>query len=242
MTRQGLLLLIGTAASIAMTIACGGGSGSPTAGSGEIVPPTPPPQPIAAASATYRVTFSSTWSRATHPTDFPDNPHFSGLIGATHLESTRFWEVGAIATDGIKAMAERGRKSPLDQEIQRAIANGTAEFLLSGGPIGRSPGNVTLDFEIGVDQPFVTLVAMVAPSPDWYVGVSALSLLENGDWAELLEIQLFAYDAGTDAGRTFTSSDQPLEPRQPTFRIESGPLIQGSNGAPLGRFTFRRLS
>lgn len=233
-----------TAASIAVTMACGGGSGSPTAGSGGTVPatPPPPPPPTAASTATYRVTFNATWSRASHPTDFPDNPHFSGLIGATHLESTRFWEVGAIASDGIKAMAERGRKTPLDQEIERAIANGTAEFLLSGGPIGRSPGSVTLDFEIGVNQPFVTLVAMVAPSPDWFVGVSALSLLVNGDWAQTLEIELFAYDAGTDGGRTFTSFNQPLEPRVPIFRIESGPLIQGSNGAPLGRFTFRRLS
>jgi hypothetical protein len=227
---------------IALTVACGGGSGSPTAGSGEIVPATPPPQPTAAATATYRVTFNASWSRATHPTDFPDNPHFSGLIGATHLESTRFWEVGAIASDGIKAMAERGRKAPLDQEIENAIANGRAEHLLSGGPIGRSPGSVALDFEIGVDQPFVTLVAMVAPSPDWFVGVSALSLLENGDWAQLLEIELFAYDAGTDGGSTFTSLNQPLSPRVAIFHIENGPLIQGSNGAPLGRFTFRRLS
>ena len=242
MLRSGSLRQLILPCLAVLTIACGGGSGSPTAGSGDIVPAAPPPPPVAAMAATYRVTFDAAWSRASHPTDFPDNPHFSGLIGATHLGSTRFWDAGAIATDGIKAMAERGRKSPLDREIENAIANGQAEHLLSGGPIGRSPGGMTLDFEVGVDQPFVTLVAMVAPSPDWFVGVSALSLLENGDWTQLLEVELFGYDAGTDAGRTFTSLNQPQSPRVPISRIESGPLIQGSNGAPLGTFTFRRLS
>ena len=89
---------------------------------------------------------------------------------ATHREAQRFWQPGALATEGIRAMAEQGRKTPLDQEVQAAIAAGGAQHLLSGGDVDLSPGSVALEFEISREHPFVTLVTMVAPSPDWFVG------------------------------------------------------------------------
>jgi hypothetical protein len=47
-------------------------------------------------SATYGVTFESTWSETTHPTDFPqfDLAHFSPLVGATHNADAVFWADG----------------------------------------------------------------------------------------------------------------------------------------------------
>jgi len=138
---------------------------------------------------------------------FPSNPHFSGLIGATHRAGIRFWNPGAIATNGIEVMAELGSKTPLDVGIGRAIENGNAENLLSGDGIARSPGNVALAFDISVEFPFVTLVSMVAPSPDWFVGVSEMSLFENGDWADEIVVELQPYDAGTDSGNTYSAPD-----------------------------------
>jgi hypothetical protein len=195
---------------------------------------------IVAPTARYRVTFDATWSASTHPTDAPPGPHFSGLIGGTHRDPVRFWTEGALASEGIKAMAERGRKSPLDEEIQDAIAAGTAQHVLSGGDVPHSPGAVALDFEVGRDHPLVTLVSMIAPSPDWFVGVSGLSLLE-GDWVSEKVVALEAWDAGTDGGASFLSPDRALDPRQPIARIRSGPLVVGSAVPPLGTFTFRRL-
>ena len=46
---------------------------------------------------------------------------------------------------------------------------------------------------------------MVAPSPDWFVGVSGLPLFENGQWVEERRIDLVPWDAGTDSGTTFES-------------------------------------
>ncbi|HIF20738.1 MAG TPA: hypothetical protein EYQ27_02255 [Gemmatimonadetes bacterium] len=37
---------------------------------------------VAEGSATYDVVFESVWSAATHPTDFPSNPHFRVSSGA----------------------------------------------------------------------------------------------------------------------------------------------------------------
>ncbi len=235
--------VIGACLTLAVTIACGGGGGG-----GSPAAPTPPPTgpgptPVSSPDSTarYRVTFDSTWSARSHPDDFPSNAHFSPLIGGTHDEATRFWEVGDFATAGIKAMSETGATSPLDREINRAITAGRAEHLLRGRPLGRSPGRITMEFDVGVDFPFVTLVTMIAPSPDWFVGVSGLSLMEDGDWAQRIGVELFAYDAGTDSGTRHTSPNQPSSPREPISRIETSPFVVNGSLRSLGTFTFRRL-
>jgi hypothetical protein len=203
--------------------------------------PEPAPTP-AAATARYRVTFDATWSAATHPIAFPGRPHFSRLIGGTHSDRVVFWEPGGLATPGIEAMAEGGATSPLDAEIRAAIAGGTAEGLVEGGGISRSPGRVSGEFEVGRDHPLVTLVSMIAPSPDWFVGVHGLSLVENGEWVEEKTVTLAPYDAGTDSGASYRSPDSDTVPREPIREIEDAPLAAGGPAAPLGTFTFVRLS
>src|SRR6185295_8882869 len=107
--------------------------------------------------ANYRVTFTSTWSAATHPADFPGNAHFSGLIGATHSDQVVFWRGGALASPGIQAMAELGSKIPLSDEITAAMGAGSARYLLSGEGIRPSPGQVSLDLQVSDTHPLVTL-------------------------------------------------------------------------------------
>ena len=134
--------------------------------------------------------FESTWSAATHPTDFPDTAHYSGLIGGTHGSAVSFWAEGSAATEGIRQMSERGRKSPLDAEVQQAIAAGLAEHVLSGPDLDVTPGLASLDFDVSQGFPLVTLVTMIAPSPDWFVGVSGLPLFKNGQWRDEVRVEL----------------------------------------------------
>jgi hypothetical protein len=210
---------------------------------GPSTPPAPTPAPPAASqTARYRVTFQSTWTRSSHPVDFPSNAHFSPLVGGTHDARVRFWSEGNPASAGIRDMAERGRTSPLDSEVQSAIAAGTAARVLIGGAIDSTPGGVTLDFDVDQTHSLVTLVSMVAPSPDWFVGVSALPLFENGAWMDQRRVDLVPWDAGTDSGATFTSPDSVTTPPQPVFRIVSAPLSPSGNVTLLGTFTFTRLS
>ncbi|MGA7304440.1 MAG: hypothetical protein WBW88_06180, partial [Rhodothermales bacterium] len=49
-----------------------------------------------------------------------------------------FWMPGESASDGIESMAETGQKGALTAEVEAAIADGTAEFVLSGGGINPS--------------------------------------------------------------------------------------------------------
>lgn len=193
------------------------------------VPPPPPPPP----TARYEVTFESTWRAETHPTDFPSDAHYSGLVGGTHGPGVSFWRDGDLASEGIRLMAERGRKSPLTDEVQAAINGGTAEFILSGDALATSPGTVRMEFDISQSFPLVTLVTMVAPSPDWFVGVSGLALFESGAWVSERTVALLPYDAGTDSGSTYRSPDDETSPRQPIS------LLAGD--APFGTFRFRRL-
>ena len=204
-------------------------------------PPTTPVPTPAPAAARYRVTFQGTWSATTHPIDFP-NAHFSPLVGGTHAASVTFWREGELASNGVKDMSELGRTTPLDLEVNAAIAAGTAEHLLLGGGISPSPGTVALEFEISQRFPLVTLVSMIAPSPDWFVGVSRLPLFENGQWADERRIELEPWDAGTDSGVTFTSPDLVTSPRQPISRILTAPLSPGGRVTPMGTFTFTRIS
>lgn len=205
-------------------------------------PPTPPPvvEPPAA-SVRYVVVFDALWSARTHPTDFPSNPHFSPMVGATHNDGIRFWSLGARASDGIKRMAEQGLTNPLDVDVRAAIGARAAQHLLLGGAIGVSPGQVSLEFDVTLDHPLVTLVSMIAPSPDWFVGVSALPLLQNGQWVDEVRVELLPHDAGTDNGITYSSPDQEASPREAIARIEGRPFSVAGVVAPVGMFTFKRL-
>ena len=202
--------------------------------------PGPGTTPTVADTARYEVVLESTWSAATHPADFPDAAHYSGLIGGTHRATVSFWREGVLATEGIRRMAERGSKSPLDAEVMQAIAAGHAQFVLSGDALATSPGSVSLAFDITRAYPLVTLVTMVAPSPDWFVGVSGLPLFANGDWLPEVSVPLHPLDAGTDSGTTYQAADRESQPRQPIARLTGYPVSQDGAVAPFGTMTFRR--
>lgn len=189
----------------------------------------------------YRLTFNATWSEETHPEDFPPNPHFSGLIGASHNNEITFWREGEIATPGIKNMAETGSKNPLNIEIGNAILNGTAFFLISGNGLNPSPGSIDLIFEVNEEYPLVTVVTMIAPSPDWFVGVNSVNLYENGSFIDEKTVTLYGYDAGTDSGNTYTSPDESTNPPIPIFKITAYPFIYEEDLIPLGTFEFKKL-
>jgi hypothetical protein len=81
---------------------------------------------------------------------------------------------------------------------------------------------------------------LVAPSPDWFVGVSRLPLFEGGRWLDQGTIELVAWDAGTDSGATFTSPDAPSIAGMPIAKIVT-PLSPGSAVVPLGTLAVSRL-
>ena len=145
----------------------------------------PPSDPVAAnpSTAVYSVTFQGTWTSSVTPDRVPGGAHFSRLIGGVHSAAVTFLEGGQTASAGVESMAEVGGVSDLKSEVQTAIdaSPQTALSVLEGdtdfvGPqVSKTLGSV----EFTTDFPRVTLTTMVAPSPDWFVGVSRLPLLDD---------------------------------------------------------------
>lgn len=189
------------------------------------------------ARALYQVTFASSWSEETHP-GFPLGAHFSSLIGATHNLSATFWMSGTLASPGIEQMAETGGTALMRDEINAAGSD--VLETISASALGTSPAEVTIP-QITVDQnhPLVTLVTMIAPSPDWFVGVHDLSLKDTaGNWQDSVVVTLYPYDAGSDDGPDYTSPDAEANPHQP---IRSMQGEHPFSTEPIGTLTFTRL-
>ena len=221
--RDGLLLA-GIVAFVAA--GCGDGGDAPVA-------PTDPEVTTGStgecpASATYRVTFRATWDAASHGSSppFPSGAHFSRVVGATHVEELSFWSSGGIATGGIESMAETGAVTAFCNEVQAEVDGGRAGGCIRGQEASfRSPGTVTLAFDVDEGSPFLTLVSMIAPSPDWFVGVDGIALQQGGCWTPRIETDLVGYDAGTDSGTTFAARDADVTPHQPIGPIDDLPAM-----------------
>jgi hypothetical protein len=198
------------------------------------------PSSAATPTAEYLITFDATWSAATHPTSFPPGPHFSRLIGTLHNDEVSFWQSGGLASSGIEAMAESGSTTPLDNEIGAAVTAGDALEVVGADGIA-SPGQRTLT--VVATQVFskLTLVSMLAPSPDWFIGVTGLALLgpgPGGDWVNEAVIELHTYDAGTDSGPIYTSPNDDTNPAEGIALITTSPF---DGGVPVGTFTITRV-
>src|SRR6266853_347929 len=83
--------------------------------------------------AEYTVVLKSTWTPKTHPFEYPKGAHFSGLIGASHNVSYSLFALGRRPTPGLERLSEEGKHSPLDDEINAAIAAGRAGMLFESG-------------------------------------------------------------------------------------------------------------
>ena len=74
-----------------LVMACGKGSKSAPAAAR----PAPPAAPTA--EAEYTVIIKSTWTKRTHPFEYPADAHFSGMIGASHNAKYSIFAVGRAA-------------------------------------------------------------------------------------------------------------------------------------------------
>ena len=126
-------------------------------------------------------------------TNLTQGIYFTPLLAAAHDSNTHLFEPGATASANLQAMAEGGNISGLASDLAVVNANvseNPAEGLLAPGStamtiINTSAGNSSF-----------SLVAMLLPSNDGFVGINALKLPAiPGTYTYYLN----AYDAGTEA-------------------------------------------
>ncbi len=189
-------------------------------------------------TAQYKVTFFAEWSATSHPIDYPNSAHFSPLVGNTHNMSGGIWQDNGIASNGMEQMAETGGTSMLNIEIINSIDGGNSETLILG-PDADGVDTIEMIIEISHSHPMFSMVTMIAPSPDWFIGVHDIDLKPNGVWLSDLSIDLFPYDAGTQDGSRFFPAGSNTSPREPIATITESPF---PNGVRLGRFVFELQS
>ena len=171
----------------------------------------------ALAGTRYEVAFVANWTDSTHPYDnFPSNPHFSPLVAAVHSSDVGFWELGDTASHGMESMAETGGTQMLAGEIRPHYPRSVLRLILRS--VVQSPGSDTFEVVVHERFPLVTFVTMLGPSPDWFAGVTSLSLMDpGGAWVERLEVALYPLDAGTDSGTSYNSPNEDTSPPEDIY-------------------------
>lgn len=156
--------------------------------------------------ATYTMTVTLNWENPQFAV--PLNAHVTPLIGMIHSKDTFLWKPATLATPGLEYVAEIGVNTKMDMELDAILAAGKAlsKFIFTQptSVTGTIQNNITLN----TDYPLISFASMLAPSPDWFMGIHDYNLLVNGKWMDNITIDLFAYDAGTEDGDIF-SYDNP---------------------------------
>ncbi|NNC71048.1 MAG: T9SS type A sorting domain-containing protein [Flavobacteriaceae bacterium] len=191
-----------------------------------------------AQDATYKIEFISNWSSSTHPTDYPSgSAHWSPLIGTTHQNAAFALQLGVVASDGVEQVAETGGTSILTQEINTLITAGVAYEVINGSGLGSGPGTITInDVDVDANFPYISLITMIAPSPDWVAMIGNQKLTDNsGNWINAISVDVYATDAGTDSGATYNSPNADITPH---IDMESLQTVVPFSNEIVGTFVF----
>jgi len=189
--------------------------------------------------ALYRVTFTTNFTETTHPTDYPDNASFGKVFLAAHSPGSNIFNVGSIASDGLKLYAEDGDLSNLVSEHSGGEDNTLMTIITGSSSVGTST-TVTFTVNITPTTTRISFVSKISPSPDWFVGVASFDLVDGNELIESASIRLYPLDAGSDSGTTYESADSP-EPGAIT-QIEGLPFSSGTIASTqLGTLSIERI-
>lgn len=191
-------------------------------------------------TAAFELEAEITWSAETAPFEFPEDPHLSGLIGATHNSRYVLFRDGDTASSGLELVAENGRVATLKAEFAEAKRRRRLGAVIDGPELKKAPGKIVARFEAGAAHPLLSFVTMIAPSPDWFTGVADVPLQRDGAWIEALEVPLWAWDSGTDGGGTYAAPDKDQQPQQSVRLLASPHFLRESGLVPMGVVRIRR--
>jgi len=172
----------------------------------------------------YEVTITTNWNQQDHK-GFPTNAHFSPVVSASHNSSYGLFPKGGKATPGFEKVAEVGQAGDLENEVRRArSAGGVFKKNVTSNQFFHPSRNdaresQTFTIEVSKEHPYLSFVSMIAPSPDWVIGLSNVKLYseEQGFTNGMTSYPLYAYDAGTESGDfagNFSINNDPTSPRK----------------------------
>lgn len=137
--------------------------------------------------------------------------HFTPLLVTAHPQATSLFGAGQPASPSLRAMAEGGDTAALQADLApqgAAVAADPAGGLLAPG----ASATATLQGGAGTANTRLSIVAMMLPTNDGFVGLDALVVPSA---AGTYTYSLDAYDAGTEANDERRGSGVPGEPGFP---------------------------
>lgn len=96
--------------------------------------------------------------------------HFSKTFGRTHSRNYTLFKVGKHASTGLKQFCDVG----LSMELENEAGEMFDEFFI---PHLKNPtGKIESKFFVKSNHTLISLVTKIIPSPDWFIGISALNV------------------------------------------------------------------
>ncbi|WP_299689118.1 spondin domain-containing protein [uncultured Tateyamaria sp.] len=195
---------------------------------------------LADETARYRVEIALNWDGSVqdgHPAD----KHWSRLIAFAHSSRYTLFADGDTASSGLALVATNGRVGVLEAELAEARRRGRVGAQLVVPGLDAGVGTFSVEVEVTDRFRFVSFATMLAPSPDWFSGASAVPLMDDAGWLASVTVPLWVWDAGADSGPAFMGPNADTQPRQ-SVRLLSHPAFLTPEGlAPIGTATFTRL-
>ncbi|WP_300036636.1 spondin domain-containing protein [uncultured Roseobacter sp.] len=193
----------------------------------------------AAQDVIYDVRVILNWSEDT-ALNPPTDAHWSRLIAFAHSKRYSLFTDGDTASSGLALVATNGRTNVLEAELSEASRRNRARapVVLPGTPGGRAE----FVFELALSERFhrVSFATMLAPSPDWFSGISGVSLRNETEWFDELSHPLWVWDAGADGGPDYNSANDPTQPRQSVRLLAHPDFLRASGLQPVGEVVFTR--
>jgi len=150
---------------------------------------------------------------------------------------------GAKPSPGLERLSEMGKHDPLNDEIAAAVKSGQALAMVeSTEPLKDHSKTETADVSVDGAHHQVSLVAMIAPSPDWFAGVKDVELFENGQWVAEKTVDVFPFDSGGDDGTTYRADDIDTNPKKATSSLNGNAhFTYGGKLLPVATVTFKKM-
>ena len=163
-------------------------------------------------TASYKIIITGTW--ASPQQRIPPNEHFTQFIGLIHSNECAVYTLGALASKGVENVAEIGNSTVLKREMDSLISlnKALAKFFLTiPGIVGKDSTNIS----VNIKNARISFESMLAPTPDWFVGLDSYNLIQNGKWIDDITIPIYGYDAGTEDADVFGYANPATVPQQP---------------------------
>ena len=185
--------------------------------------------PVPFSEASYKMTVTLNWQSPRFTV--PAGAHVTALIGMIHSKDTTLWKPGSLASRGLEDVAEIGNNTIMNLELDSVIAKNKAISKFQIAPPGVT-GTLEMDFNFNTNYSCISFASMIAPSPDWFMGLHDINLFQNNAWVNDITLDIMLYDAGTEDGDVFGYNNPATNPQQRISFLRSLNASVLANGNP----------